>query len=295
MALENQKFDLNEKLHTWLDLKTISMQYNEFLELQKRSIVDLSKENLKKLALDLQIPEKYRSDLWKVLTALRNLWLDEHKEKYNSKEQVIDSLQKFKDSVFDKEQDIPKWSIEALFAIQAWLNLLWFNNNSNIDWQWWNETKNAIIKFQKYYNKSSYEKIWESWLPWAKLVEAMISELTKIKSKNSKININKEIYLWGSYKDFKESQYLKESESKLIQDIKQFAKDNKLTNTHLEALFNSKDSMPKEHYYSLVLNHNNKPFDFTEYERLHGIWKRLWLIVRFDVNDDNNVLFSFRR
>lgn len=53
--------------------------------------------------------------------------------------------------------------------------------------------------------------------------------------------------------------------------------------------------MPKEHYYSLVLNHNNKPFDFTEYERLHGIWKRLWLIVRFDVNDDNNVLFSFRR
>lgn len=186
MALENQKFDLNEKLHTWLDLKTISMQYNEFLELQKRSIVDLSKENLKKLALDLQIPEKYRSDLWKVLTALRNLWLDEHKEKYNSKEQVIDSLQKFKDSVFDKEQDIPKWSIEALFAIQAWLNLLWFNNNSNIDWQWWNETKNAIIKFQKYYNKSSYEKIWESWLPWAKLVEAMISELTKIKSKNSK-------------------------------------------------------------------------------------------------------------
>lgn len=92
-----------------------------------------------------------------------------------TKTEIIKALNGFKDKTFDRKTGTPESSAAAIFGIQVWLRLQWIN--VIIDGVYWEETKSAILEFQKKYNKAAKRKLKEDWIPWTKTITALLDQL----------------------------------------------------------------------------------------------------------------------
>lgn len=188
---ESKTLDLNKDKYD--NLGKLSEEYNKLLEYKWEQIVQISRENLSKLASALNVSDP---KLRPVLNALRKKQLEKHvKDSYENNAKILGALEEFKDASFDKKTNSPVWSVRAIFAIQAALEELWFPPDGWVDWFFWEKTKDKIFEFQKNYNnwKNDEEKIEEDWFPWPEVIKALIEEVSKLEVDDSIETQNEEI------------------------------------------------------------------------------------------------------
>jgi len=144
------------------DLVALSKKYRENLT----ETINISWDNLEKLAVSLNISKNsWLKDVFKAL---------DNKSEYNPVwTDIVWTLRKYENEIFDKKKELTP----AIFAIQWWLEKLWYLAKEQVDWvfRWW--TKDALQKFQIDYNSDNNTNIWTNWQPWPKTMKALIGKL----------------------------------------------------------------------------------------------------------------------
>lgn len=179
---EKQKFDIKTQDKKMLDKL---LEEHQLLNQQKIAInpveINEQKFNEQKISINqLEIDNlwiNFNIDKNKLKPWVKEKLIESFSDIENPKQdEIIKVLELFKGIKFDKNCNIPKWSAKAIFAIQAWLRILW--KNITVDWIYWLDTKRIIKEFQEEYifNKN-WKKKKGDWIPGIKTITSLISAL----------------------------------------------------------------------------------------------------------------------
>ncbi len=311
IAIADGEIDNNE-------LKSLSRAYKENIS----GKIQITKENINQLKRSLNVWKK--GWLWVIFKALNNI--SEYNPEWN---EIITTLKEFENSSFDKENNTPDSSAKAISAIQWWLKLLGYDTGK-LDWQFGKNTKTALMQFQKKYNKDNkYANVWTKWLPWPKVINALIKELenkkiatelvitkapdTKVPVAEVKIvkvpdvklpvaeaKIVKVPYAEATvtkiqvpetiYANEKRKEHFAYFKDKFMTWINELTRDLKLSNSQIKELFNLNNPISKEEFSNTYNRWLANNEIFYKYEDLFKMGKRIGLKVS---ENENKIQFNF--
>ncbi len=291
------------------ELKALSIAYKENISWK----IQITKKNLNQLKRSLNVWQNVW--LWVAFKALNN------KIDYNiEQKEIINTLKEFKDLPFDRKTNTPNLSAKAIFAIQWWLKELGYDTG-RIDWQFGNNTKSALMKFQEKYNRDNKgAKVWINWQPWPKVIKALIKELekveepkpvTEIPQAEEKVEEPKQVTelpqaeekaeepkpvtelppLEESYSSMIRARHLEIYKNEVLTWITRLADNLSLSSSQIKTLFNSNELIKDEIIFSDIYNKwfTSKVL-YHQYKDLFELGKSIGLRVK---QNGNETLFYF--